>query len=113
MSFLTNHTPLYDSIMEAFINDGALTRAIQQYDKTLRERIRFVSYTPVGGSLRILILGNCGMCSARHIRNICNSTYTADILFPILTRVFPVITRIDVVRTDDADFGQLVEGLGG
>ena len=53
------------------------------------------------------------MCSASHIRNICNMTYTADCLYPILTRVFPVIQIIECVRTDDADFEELVEGMGG
>ena len=40
-------------------------------------------------------------------------TYTADCLFPILTLVFPVIKRIDIVRSDDEDLEVLVREMGG
>ena len=113
MSFLIQRTPLYDTIMQAFINDGALERAIEQRHKMMRDHIRFVSYSPDGGILRLIILGDCGMYSARHIRNICNMTYTADCFFPILTLVFPVIKRIDIVRSDDEDLEDLVGEMGG
>ena len=106
-------TPLYETIMQSFINDGSLERAIEQRNKLKRDHIIFVSYSPDGGILRLIILGDCGMCSARHIRNICNMTYTADCLFPILTLVFPVIKRIDIVRSDDEDFEVLVGEMGG
>lgn len=45
MSFIAQHTPLYDTIMQSFINDGALTRALEQRQLMLREHIQFVSYT--------------------------------------------------------------------
>ena len=113
MSFTTNHPAFYDSIMEAFINDGGLTRALVENDKMVRSHMRFVSYEHDGGILRMIILGECGMCSTSHIRNICNSTYSHDCLFPVLSLVFPVITRIDVVRSDDDDLEELVRGMGG
>ena len=98
--------------METFINDGGLVRALQQNDKMVQTHMQFVSYTHVGGILRIIILGECGMCSTSHIRNICNKTYTHDCLFPILNRVFQVIQTIEVVRTDDMDFEELVREMG-
>ena len=78
-----------------------------------RAKMRFVSFDSSGGVLRMLVLGECGMCRALHIRNICNMTYTKDCLFPIISLLFPLVKRIDIVRSDDNDLSELVEREGG
>ena len=75
--------------------------------------MRFVSFDHSSGVLRMLVLGECGMCRALHIRNICNMTYAQDCLVPIITLLFSMVKRIDIVRSDDADLSELVEREGG
>ena len=75
--------------------------------------MRFVSFTPRGGVLRILVLGECGLCQSLHIRNICNMKYCQDLLLPIITIFFPIVQRMDIVCSDDNDLTELVEHEGG
>ena len=78
-----------------------------------RKKMRFVSFDRSSGVLRMLVLSECGMCRALYIRNICNMTYAQDCLVPIITLLFSMVKRIDIVRSDDADLSELVEREGG
>ena len=53
------------------------------------------------------------MCRALHICNIYNMTYAKDCLFPIITLLFSIVKRIDMVWYDDEDLSELAEREGG
>ena len=105
--------PASSTMIQLFIDNGALTRAIEQANFFINEKIAFVSFSADSGVVRVLIAGSCALCGSRHMRNICNSKYCNECISPILRRLFPIIQSVVVVRSDDANLGEIVETNGG
>ena len=94
--------------MKGFIDDGALKRAIEQRDFFPRAFMKYVSFRNTDGVLRVLLGGDCPVCEASHMRNICNQKYSNEVISPIMRLVFPIINLVKVVRSTDADLEAVV-----
>ena len=96
-----------------YVNDvSCLKNDIKQLGFPLMGRFDFVSLSE-DNQLCILISGSCPKCNAQHIRNTCNYMYVRDVIQPIITNKFPVITEVTSLYTFQPDFEQVVMRLGG
>ena len=71
--------------------------------------LRFVSFSPRDGHLRLLLFGKCPCCNSQHLRGVCN------IKHDIASFVTPEISEVrtcSVVQTFDRDFNILIRRLG-
>ena len=99
--------------MREFINNEALTQAIQQRQFLPRPHTSFATFSSLNGILRVLLAGPCPLCAARHMRNICNQKYVDECIGPIMRLVFPVIQTVLAVLSDDSDLEALVRQKNG
>ena len=105
--------PTPSAAINWFIDGGLLARAIEQAEYHPNAMMSFVSHTVETGVVRILIGGTCCLCGSAHMRNICNAKYNKECISPILTRVFPIIQSVVIVRSDDLDLAAIVRARGG
>jgi len=85
-----------------------VARAIEQREFLPRTWMSYVSFQPTDGVLRVLLGGDCPVCGASHMRNICNQKYINEVISHIMRRVFPIIQYVKVVRSTDADLEAIV-----
>ena len=110
-SLMPPKPPTISSVLKGFIEDGPLSATLTSKSFSFFSHVKFVDFTD--GKLRLLIASSCPLCTARHIRNVCNFNFIKECLEGIFTSRFPEVTTILPVLSTDEDFESVVASLGG
>ena len=86
---------------------------IEEEGYSIMPIIRFVSSNPNNNIIRLLIAGTCPSCEMMHMRNTCNARFCREVMYPILSDLFPgKVSSVIPVSTHDPDLIQIVNKFG-